>query len=110
MKLSTLLCTNNKIINKDNFHINTRCVFQRIKWGSHAQSLFNELIQKSGVEVIRPYASGSVYIIDGDDVYRCADHWDRVASCYWPLDRPMEHWRQNEFVIGKANFSQFKQY
>lgn len=97
------------MINKDNFHMHTNATWIRLKWGAQAYELFQRL--QTTCEVIRPVGSTSVYLIDEatGEVYRYADHWGRVASCFWDLDRPLAAWQHpREYVLAKCAFSSFQ--
>lgn len=98
------------MVNKLNFHIATNVTWTRLKWGRQASELLISL--QATCEVVRPLDSTSIYLIDEATgvVYRYADHWGRVASCYWDLDRPLASWQHpREIVIAKAAFSSFIQ-
>lgn len=97
------------MVTKENFYIRTNATWQKIKHGNHAQLLFDELNSRKDLEIIRPCGSSSVYIIDGDEVYRFSDHWGRVASCFWDLNEPIPRWLIGHYIIAKANFSDFLQ-
>ncbi len=101
-------------VNKDNFHIGTKATWKRLKHGDHAFELYEQLKANPNVAVIRPPASNSVYLVDeqGEKVYRLADHWSRVGSCFWMLDKPLENWQMTRriSVIAEATFSDFVQY
>ena len=102
------------MITKDDFHICTKATWKRLKHADHAYDLFDSLKTREGMVVVRPHASNSIYVIDeaNSEVYRLSDHWERVASCFWMLDRPLEHWQiaKKMVVIAKANFSDFTRY
>lgn len=48
--------------------------------------------------------SGSRYKIDGTKIYRNADHWGRVASCYWDID----NFGENRRPTGMIDVSELK--
>jgi len=97
-------------VTKDDFFIDTKVTWGRVKHGQQAQELFDKLKNKEGVEVKSSPRSQSQYIIDGDKVYRFSDHWGNVASTTWHLDKPLEDWqmKKSKWVLAEANLSDFK--
>jgi len=101
------------MVDASNFYIRTDCTWSYLYYGNRAYDLFSELKNTSGIEIVRPYASSSYYAVDAakNEVYRLSNHWGRVASCFWFLDKDLPIWqlRQRLYVIAKANFSDFIQ-
>ena len=62
---------------------------------------------ESGFSFHKSPKSDSEYLIDEKtgDIYRYANHWFRVASCYWELDEPMGYYG---YDIAKSNIKNFK--
>lgn len=83
----------------DDYYIDTRATFKPVDadW---------ERMKASGkYEWHQSPKSNSEYLIDREngDIYRRADHWGLVASCYWKLDGDADGVR-----IGMANIKDFK--
>lgn len=96
----------------DNFYVGTKVTWERLSHGDRAFDLADEL--KKTFIVVKPRGSNSTYFIDelNGVVYRLSDHWNRVNSCFWPLDNPLCDWQliRRISVIAKANFADFIKY
>jgi hypothetical protein len=70
-------------INATNFHLNTACIWNAVV------TTRAELVAAMGAA---NYNSNGVseYWYTEDGVYRCSDHWGKVASCTWHLDTEAE--------------------
>jgi hypothetical protein len=98
------------MVTKDNFHLSTKAIWKRLKYGEQAFLLADEL--KKLLPFIKPFNSTSTYMIDekNDQVYRLSDHWGPVGTCGWWLDNPLPRWVPfRTYVIAVAKFSDFKQ-
>ena len=53
--------------------------------------------------------SWSEYLIDKEtgDIYRYSNHWGKVASCYWDLDKKYGYYSGGIYQIGKCNIKDF---
>jgi hypothetical protein len=78
--------------NKDNFYINTFCVFREIAERLVAKP---DYISKSG----------SVYFFSEEGVYRSSDHWGRAANCKWQLEPIVKNYSRQK--MGFARWTDF---
>ena len=91
--------TTNKY-NKDNFFENTYGVFKQLPLNN------KELDITSNPDFISN--SGSKYWYVGNKLYRYANHWDRVASCFWKIKG---HYNANKnYKLGVIYFSKLEEF
>lgn len=83
-----------KEYNSTNFFKHTYCQFQVVDFDFDADLHFFKS------------KSGSLYHYTKEGVYRCSNHWGRVADCRWRL-RGIENYKNQLSYVGYAAWSQF---
>lgn len=90
-------------VNAENFFLKTTGTWCLIDVRHNAKTHFNELVKKYKLNYNSP--SGSQYVTTDDGVYRFSDHWGRVATCNWLLDKNIPKWLDGEFFLAYINYS-----
>lgn len=88
------------------WHENTKATFAIIAARNKAQYIFNELVRMHGIDFRSN--SGSNYIVVEDIVYRYSNHWGRVSSCSWILDKDLPRWMHNEWILASCPLANFQ--
>lgn len=106
----------------DDYYISTRTTFASVgkrPEGNDRESLksaeeenrrqWSEMKESGKYEWHKSPLSSSEYLIDrkSGDIYRFADHWDIVSSCWWKIDEP-QGGDKGIMQIGKSNIKDFK--
>lgn len=105
-------------IGVEDYWINTDTVFQSVYeykkedadsedgvWRDPVLKKWNEMKNSGKYEFTQSPKSSSQYLVDKEsgDIYRCADHWGKCASCHWGND-----FNQSDYGIGVSNIKDFK--
>ena len=74
------------------------------------QQKWAEMVASGKYEHQKSPRSNSEYLLDREtgDIYRFSNHWGRVASCEWSLDKVYGTEDTSIYQIGKCNINDFK--
>lgn len=105
-------------ISTDDYWLNTDTIFQSVYeykkedansedgvWRDPVLKKWNEMKRSGKYEFTQSPKSSSQYLVDKEsgDIFRCADHWGRCASCNWA-----NNFSQSDYGIGVSNIKDFK--
>lgn len=73
------------------------------------QRKWNEMVASGKYEHQKSPLSDSEYLLDKEigDIYRFSNHWGRVASCQWSIDKRYGTEDVEIYAIGKCNIQDF---
>ena len=101
----------NQLVSLNDYFLDTKVTFEKINNDGDASRLWKQMEDSGKYEWHKSPKSSSEYLIDltTGDIYRYADHWNDVASCYWQIaDNSGNVLPKNTVAIGKANIVDFE--
>ena len=103
-----------KDVTRYNFHISSQVDFKEIHLTSHFINIHHLWQTLSDKGTNFKSRGGSQYWISDNMIYRLADHWGGVASCFWTIDGEgdpnFRTKKEGPFRIGWAHMKDFKPY
>lgn len=106
----------------DDYYVATKADFEYVgsESANHTEDLiaiehenehiWQEMVASGKYEHQKSPRSYSEYLIDHEtgDIYRFSNHWGRVASCLWDIDKRYGTEDTEIYAIGKSNIKDFK--
>jgi GNAT superfamily N-acetyltransferase len=103
-----------KEVTRNNFHISTQADYKEIHLTSHFENIHHLWSTLSDKGTNFKSRGGSQYWISDKAIYRLADHWGGVASCFWTIDGEgdpnFQTKKEGPFRIGWAFMKDFSPY